>query len=95
MTGLGMMLKALGVNVTEETVRQIETMLPQVPAVAQNIIVSVREFMTQCDARLTVLEQAERDRLRMMQGIDDKLSILLESRSENDGRRNTAITTTS
>lgn len=56
MTGLGMILKSLGVKVTEENVHQIEHIIPQVPAKIQEVIAFLNERTSTFEARINSLE---------------------------------------
>lgn len=70
------MLKALGINVTDEIVAKIEMLLPQVPSVAHDIVRKVQSFITESDIRLSKLESRETDRFTLLQVIEEKQSII-------------------
>lgn len=50
MTAIGMVLKSLGIEITDEHRRQIEALIPQVPARAVQVIGSVNAAVAQMNA---------------------------------------------
>lgn len=58
MTGVGMMLKALGVNVTEENIRMIEALIPQIPSKLNEFVRVFNAALQDNQQRLSRLEAA-------------------------------------
>lgn len=54
--GLKMMLKALGINVSEEHIAQAEKLIPQLPKVLNDAIAVINATIAKADERLTALE---------------------------------------
>jgi hypothetical protein len=62
MTGLGLVLRSLGVNISEEHIRGMEVLIPQIPAKVQQVIVAVNATIERIDNR----ELAVEERLTML-----------------------------
>jgi hypothetical protein len=58
MTGIGMLLSAVGVKFTPEHIHQIEVMIPQIPGILRQSVEAVNASLTRLDARQTELERA-------------------------------------
>lgn len=70
-TLLSALLKAFGVKANPEHIAQIEAIIPQVPAKAEQIIVAVNTAITGADERLSGLE-------RRMDQLERGIALLVE-----------------
>jgi septation ring formation regulator EzrA len=56
MKGLGMILRSLGVNFSDEHIRQIEIMIPQIPSMLQKCVEAVNITLAELENRQSALE---------------------------------------
>lgn len=63
MTGLGMMLKAFGVNVTEEHIQAVEVLIPELPSKLAHAWKTIDESLQHFDERLIALESVMKTNL--------------------------------
>src|SRR5271154_1977461 len=64
--GVSMLLKSLGVNITDEDIKKLEILVPQLPAKAQEVIKFNISKWTEMDARLEKIQKSqEHDRLTL------------------------------
>jgi hypothetical protein len=79
MFGVTTLLKSLGVNVTDEHIKQLEILLPQLPAKAQEVIKFNVEKWQQMDARLAQLEHratnAESEHAELLEKMEEILNV--------------------
>jgi hypothetical protein len=59
-------LKAAGIKISPETVRQLEVLIPQLPARANEVIEYVRRWQADFEARLTAIEETQRKILELL-----------------------------
>ena len=59
----------LGVSVSEEDIRKLETLVPQIPGFVQQVIVVVNQAIQQNHERLVVLEKHNQELERKMDAI--------------------------
>ena len=74
---LSPILKMLGVNVPEEALKQIEVIIPQIPARLAEAVQTINGVIQRTDERLTAIE----DRLTTMELL---INLLVK---ENNGKR--------
>ena len=85
MTGLGMMLKALGVNITPENITSIEVLVPQIPAKLQQAITTVNNALTNFDSRLKALESGQSEIIALLNKASKELEHVNTSNGSNAG----------
>lgn len=68
---LGTVVKMLGIKVPPETVAQIEAIIPQLPARANQVIQVVNSSLQNFDERLRALEAGQREILEVLHGRTD------------------------
>lgn len=85
MSTLGVILKTLGVKVPDEAVRQLEIIIPQVPARLREAIEVVNATITKVDERMKALEGKIELRSIQHQAI---MELLIEIREEQRNGRN-------
>jgi len=56
MTGIGMMLKAFGVNFTDEHIKAVEALIPELPAKVASAFKTVDSTLENFDCRLKTIE---------------------------------------
>lgn len=96
--GLKMVLKALGINVSDEHIAQAEKLIPQLPELVNRIIKVFNESLQKADARITALETSNQhliEQNRVIQGVEvsllDEMKMVFEKLEEisngiRDGR---------
>jgi hypothetical protein len=102
MTGVGMVLKALGVNVTEQHVRMIEALIPQIPGKINEFVVAFNAALQDNRDRLTRIEEHEKTSAELlvqvalsMSALDERLArceriideLQQPGRNTDDGKR--------
>jgi len=93
MNGIQMALKAFGIQIPEESIRQIEHLLPQLPAKAQELIIFANTKAQDLDIRLRALEDAFLDMKQLQLEILSEIKVLknesnrTESSKPAGGRR--------
>jgi hypothetical protein len=85
MMKLSPILKMLGVNVPEEALKQIEVIIPQIPARLAEAVQTINGVIQRTDERLAAIE----DRLTTMESQNRAFINLLAK--ENNGKRNRNI----
>lgn len=54
--GVQIMLKSLGISISDENIKMVETLVPQLPAKIQEAVTVINASLKNFDARLAVLE---------------------------------------
>lgn len=54
--GLVLLLRAIGVNITDDDAKMIEGMIPKIPGMVQNIYTVIQQNMANIDTRMKALE---------------------------------------
>ena len=86
MTAIGMVLKSLGIEITDEHRKQIEALIPQVPARAVQVIQSVNAAVAQMNANTAAIEAARNDIAELRNDFATMVSMLKEY-IENESNR--------
>jgi hypothetical protein len=79
MKGILMMLKSLGVNITDKDLKTVEAIIPQIPAKVNEIVAFIRERDKNFEERLRALEVLTFENNQLLQEIC------------RDGKRNRSI----
>jgi hypothetical protein len=79
MTGLLMALKAFGVNVSEEHVKAVEHLIPQIPTIVSETVVSIHAAKEDFDKRLQKLELQSDSIIELFQEHNRLLREVLEA----------------
>lgn len=82
--GLQMMLSALGVKIDDATVRQIETILPQLPGYLLKLTEHINTTIRAMDERFKSLEQSHAEQRQLLLEIKAQLGELLNGRTVTD-----------
>jgi hypothetical protein len=67
MTGMQMMIGALGIKIPEADIKALEELLPKVPALVINATHTINQALKLYDARLTALEQQNEKLIELME----------------------------
>jgi len=59
MTGLAMMLKAFGITITDQNLRMIEALIPQIPGKINEFVTAFNAALEDNKSRLTAIEQRQ------------------------------------
>lgn len=92
--GLKMMLKALGINVSEEHIAQAEKLIPQLPKVLNDAIAVINATIAKADERLTALENSNQEIIRRLEEMQNAANERTASRnggSSSSGRKRTTV----
>lgn len=94
-TGIGMMLKAFGVNISEEHIKMVEREVPLLPSRIQEASQAIASALANFDHRIKELEVSNQIIIQNQQGIQDTLRLILEESRNgthgSNGKRTTAI----
>lgn len=84
-------LKMLGISVPEEALKQIEIIIPQIPARLSQAVEVVNSTIRQADERMSALEKCmislEADNLALLEKFSGLAALLIEIKEQLDGRR--------
>ncbi len=65
---LGPILKALGVKITDDDLRKIETLIPQIPTKAAEIVNVISAALQAADRRIAALEAQQAELIQLLKG---------------------------
>lgn len=66
MMKIGPILRALGINVTEEHIKAIEDLIPQLPAKLNLVVTTINDTIRYFDARFNKLEKQNEEILELL-----------------------------
>jgi hypothetical protein len=73
MKGILMLLKALGVELTEEQATMIQELIPQLPEKVNEVVQMINGCMKNFDERLRSIEKNQADAIRALQEFHDEM----------------------
>lgn len=76
--GLKMMLKALGINISEEHIAQAESLIPQLPKILNEAIAVINSTIAKADVRITALETSNQKLIEQNTALMTNGVVLLE-----------------
>jgi site-specific DNA-adenine methylase len=69
--GLILVLRAIGVNITDADAKMIETIIPQIPTKIQELWGVIKSNLENVDARLRALEQTQKELIQKIEDINN------------------------